>query len=120
MNVPVLLIEDDLLLVKMYSAKFKAEGIPLAVASDGEMGLRDIIEKKPSVVILDVMMPKLSGIEVLKRLQESGSVNPKIVVMSNLMNEKEKVEALGLGASEYLMKTEVTPGELVEKIRKYL
>ena len=117
----ILLIEDDSLLIKMYKAKFIAEGFEVIVAEEGESGLKMALENPVNFVILDVMMPKLSGLEVLEKLRQDpkGKIIP-VVVLSNLDQEEKSKKALQLGAKEFLVKANFTPSQIVEKVRKYL
>ena len=117
----ILLIEDDSLLIKMYKAKFIAEGFEVIIASEGESGLKMALENPVSFIILDVMMPKLSGLDVLEKLRQ----NPKgkaipVIVLSNLDQEEKSKKAVQLGAKEFLVKANFTPAQIVEKVRKYL
>jgi len=117
----ILLIEDDSLLIKMYQAKFIAEGFEVIIASEGESGLKMALENPVSFIILDVMMPKLSGLEVLEKLRQDpkGKIIP-VVVLSNLDQEEKSKKAVQLGAKEFLVKANFTPAQIVEKVRKYL
>jgi len=117
----ILLIEDDSLLIKMYKAKFIAEGFEVIIASEGESGLKMALENPVSFIILDVMMPKLSGLEVLEKLRQDpkGKIIP-VVVLSNLDQEEKSKKAVQLGAKEFLVKANFTPAQIVEKVRKYL
>ena len=117
----ILLIEDDSLLIKMYKAKFIAEGFEVIIASEGESGLKMALENPVNFVILDVMMPKLSGLEVLEKLRQDpkGKIIP-VVVLSNLDQEEKSKKAVQLGAKEFLVKANFTPAQIVEKVRKYL
>ena len=117
----ILLIEDDSLLIKMYKAKFIAEGFEVIVAEERESGLKMALENPVSFIILDVMMPKLSGLEVLEKLRQDpkGKIIP-VVVLSNLDQEEKSKKAVQLGAKEFLVKANFTPAQIVEKVRKYL
>lgn len=117
----VLLIEDDLLLVKMYQTKFTLEGFNCLVANDGEEGLKLALENGVDFIILDIMLPKLSGLDVLEKLQQDpkGKEIP-VVVLTNLTQQEEAQKALALGAKEYLIKANLTPKDVVEKVRQYL
>ena len=117
----ILLIEDDSLLIKMYKAKFIAEGFEVIIASEGESGLKMALENPVSFIILDVMMPKLSGLEVLEKLRQNpkGKIIP-VIVLSNLDQEEKSKKAIQLGAKEFLVKANFTPAQIVEKVRKYL
>jgi DNA-binding response OmpR family regulator len=117
----ILIVEDDPLLTKMYTTKFITEGFEVASAADGEEGLSKATANHPDFIILDVMMPKLSGIDMLSRLRatEIGK-NIPVIVLSNLSQEEEAKKALALGAKEYLIKANFTPSEVVTKVRMYL
>jgi len=117
----VLLIEDDSLLVKMYKTKFEAEGFRILTAGDGEAGLKMALEQKPDFIILDVMMPKISGLDVLAKLQQDpkGQAIP-VIVLSNLAEQEKAQKALQLGAKDFLVKANLTPSQVVAKVRQYL
>ena len=117
----VLIIEDDPMLVKMYQTKFGSEGFTVSTAQDGEAGLKLALQEVPNLVVLDLMMPKLPGISVLKELRSNPQTkNVPVIVLSNLSHEDEMKEAMELGAKEYLVKANFTPGQVIEKAKKYL
>lgn len=118
----VLLVEDDTMFVKMYQKKFTREGIELITALDGVEGLEQMKKIKPDLVILDLMMPKMSGTEVLRAIRKDPKLkNIPIIVMTNLNSSSEELnEAMSLGIKETILKTEVTPAEIIEVTRKYL
>jgi len=117
----VLIIEDDPLLIKMYKTKLINEGFEVLTASDGQEGLDLALAKIPDAIILDVMMPKLSGLDMLKMLSQdkSGSQIP-VVIISNLSQQDEAQQAKKYGAKEYLVKANFTPKEVIEKVKQYL
>lgn len=117
----VLIVEDDPLLIKMYSSKFVKEGFEVVVAEDGQEGLNRALSDSPDFIILDVMMPKLSGIDMLTllRKEEKGREVP-VLVLSNLTSSAEEERATSLGAKEYLIKASFTPGQIVDKVKGYL
>jgi len=105
----------------MYKTKFSSEGFGVETAEDGEIGLKIALEGKPDFIILDIMMPKLSGIEFLKRLRQNQvGADVPVIVLSNLSEKKEMEEARRLGVKEYLIKSSLTPKDIVEKVRGYL
>ncbi|MGD8744245.1 MAG: response regulator [Candidatus Woesebacteria bacterium] len=117
----LLLIEDDVMLVNMYKAKFVNEGYEIESATDGKNGLALVPQVNPDLVILDLMLPRLSGIEVLEELKKDEKLkNIPVVVLTNLSEEKETQKALELGADGYLVKADLTPSQLVEKIKEYI
>lgn len=117
----ILLIEDDSLLVKMYETKFKMEGFEVLTALDGETGLKMALEEKVDFIILDIMLPKLSGLDLLAKLREQGvHFNTPVIVLTNLARQTDNDKAKTLGAKEYLVKANLTPTEVVNKVKQYL
>lgn len=121
-NAPlILIVEDDPSLAKMYAIKFKNEGFRVSVAGDGAAGLQLAAQEHPSLILLDMMLPKYSGIEFLEQLQQHlKSINMPILALSNLTEKQEADRALKLGVREYLAKAMNTPEQVVEKVKKYL
>lgn len=117
----ILIVEDDPLLVTMYTTKFKKEGFHVLSASDGVSGLKLATENNVDFMILDVMMPKMSGIDMLTHLRQSptGKDTPTIV-LTNLSDQAENERIKNLGVKEYLVKANLTPSEVVGKVKKYL
>lgn len=117
----ILLVEDDTFLIKMYKDKFTIEGFDVLVAEDGEAGLKLATEEKVALVILDLMIPKLSGIELLERLRETGQGNNlPVIILTNLTEKASQQKAQQLGVSEFLIKADLTPGQLVDRVKKTL
>ncbi len=118
----IVLVEDDELFVKMYQKKFTREGIELEVAFNGLDGFNKIKETKPNLVILDLMMPKMGGVEVLRKLKAEEQLKDiPVIVMTNLNAGSQEVsEAMSLGVKETVLKTDVIPDQIVEIARKYL
>ena len=117
----VLLIEDDSLLSRMYKTKFSIEGFQVLVADDGEKGLKMAEEQKVDFIILDIMMPKISGLDLLAQLRlDPKGKNIPVIVLSNLAQEEKMKKAISLGAKEFLIKANVTPRDVVSKVKQYL
>lgn len=117
----VLFIEDDPLLLKMYETKFKSEGFKVLAAQDGEEGLRLASSERVDLIILDLMMPKLSGLDMLERLRsQSHGKTHVVIVLTNLTKEEEIKRAMDLGVKEYLVKADLTPNEVAAKVKAYL
>jgi len=117
----ILLVEDDSLIVKIYSTRLKADGFVIISADNGEDGLTVAEKEFPDLILLDVMMPKVDGFTVLQKLRE----NPKfkstpIIVYSNLGQESEMQKAIQMGATEFIVKANISPTELVNKIKSYV
>ncbi|MEX0616345.1 MAG: response regulator [Candidatus Woykebacteria bacterium] len=117
----VLLVEDDSLMVKMYNMKFTHDGFQVETALDGEEGLQKVKDTKPDVIVLDIMLPKMSGTEVLEKIKgDSETKDIPVIVLTNLnVSEEDVKKCKSLGAKEIFMKTDVTPQEIVDKIREY-
>jgi|SRR3989344_6841410 len=117
----ILLIEDDTVLASMYSQRFTKEGYRVLLARNGEDGLNIIIAEKVDLVLTDIMLPRVSGIEFIEKLKKSPKKkNIPVIAWSNLADESEKEKALALGAKEYLVKGKVTLDEIVQVAKKYL
>lgn len=114
----IMIVEDDPTLRDIYTTRFKAEGYEVVSASDGEMALTVAVKEKPDLILLDIMMPKISGFDVLDILRDTEETkNTKIVVMSALSQSSDVEKGKSLGASAYLVKSQVTLTEVVEKIK---
>lgn len=117
----VLLIDDDPLLARMYQAKFVIDGYQTETASDGEEGVAKAQSGKPNLILLDIMMPKMNGLDVLKKLKEEESTKKiPVILLTNLSTDTHVQEGLDLGAVAYLVKADYTPKEVVQKVKEIL
>jgi DNA-binding response OmpR family regulator len=117
----VLIIEDEALIAKIYATRLKAEGIEVVIAEDGEIGLETALKDKPDLILLDLMIPKLSGSEVLAQLRKNPSTKSiPVLIHSNLSDDQEMRRVKNLGATEFLVKAKISAKELVTKITSYL
>jgi len=114
----ILLIEDDPFLLDIYTTKLKEEGFSIDVATGGEEGLRKLREKKFDLLVLDIVLPKIDGWEILEKIKNLKGL--KIIILSNLGQKEEVEKGLRLGAEKYLIKAHYTPSEVVEEINKVL
>jgi len=120
-KVKVLLVEDDPFLQSMYMTKFELEGFEVYSANDGELGAALALEKIPDIILLDILMPKMDGFEVLQHLKADKKTSNIPVIMLTNLNQKEEVEkCLVLGADDYLIKAHFMPTEVVARIIKLL
>jgi DNA-binding response OmpR family regulator len=121
MTKKILVIEDDKFLLKIINKKLSTEDYQLIQAMNGEEGLRAAREKKPDLILLDLVLPEMDGFEVLKRLKDNPTCsNIPVIVLSNL-GEREKIDkGLKLGAADYLVKADLNPGEIVNRIKLVL
>ena len=115
----ILLIEDESALQKTIGDALSQEGFEVLSALDGEVGLRLAQEKCPDGILLDLILPKVNGFDVLKNLKESKETkNIPVIVLTNLEGMEDIQKALDLGATTYLVKSNYTLEEVVEKIQK--
>ena len=117
----ILLIEDDQLMVKVYEQIFTLEHFEVSVAVNGMEGLAKIQGNKPDLILLDVMMPEMNGLEVLNQLKSHpDTVNIPVVMLTNVTGEKDAQAALNRGALKYIIKSEHDPKEIVDMVRSIL
>ena len=113
----VCIIEDEVNLSEMYKILFEQEGYEVRCAFDGESGLKLIEEYKPDLVLLDIMMPKMDGYEVLRRLKcHRLNENMLICVLSNLDQRQDMEKVFDLGARHYFVKSHITPRNLLNRL----
>lgn len=118
----ILIVDDDLIYIRIYQLKFKSDGYNVETANDGEEAIRKVLEFKPDLILLDIMLPKLNGFEVLKHLKaNSETKNIPIILLTNLGgNESDSLKGIDLGAVSYLVKSSYTPKEVVQKVKEIL
>ncbi|HCX27623.1 MAG TPA: response regulator [Candidatus Portnoybacteria bacterium] len=117
----IILVEDDKFLSEMYVVKLTESGFEVDVAADGEEGLNKIKEQKPDLVLLDIVLPKMDGFEVLRNIKnEPGLKNVSVIALTNLGQKEEVEKGLKLGADDYIIKAHFTPTEVVAKAKKVL
>lgn len=118
-NVKLLIIEDEAALADVLEAKFKKEGYNVSMAYDGEEGFNKIKEIKPDLILLDIVMPKMDGYEVMEKMNEE-SISIPIIIISNSGQPVEIEKTRKLGAIDHLIKTKFDPDEVVKKVKKHL
>jgi len=139
----ILLVEDDPFLIDIYTTKLKESGFSIEIATSGEEGLKKLREKKFDLLVLDIVLPKIDGWEILEKIKDQASERSegeeedevlfaqqraksknlkglKIIILSNLGQKEEVEKGLRLGAEKYLIKAHYTPNEVVEEINKVL
>jgi len=116
----VLIIEDNKILSDMYKFKLEIEWFQVFVANDWDIWYKLLAEINPELVLLDIMMPKMNWFEVLQKINEEWKLYPKVIVFSNLNDPKDRQKCLDLWAKEFILKTSLTPKELIQKINLYL
>jgi len=120
-KIKILLVEDDLFLLNMYATKFELENFEVIIAEDGEKGYKMAGKEMPDIILLDIMLPKINGFEVLERLKiEDRTRNIPVLLLTNLGQKDDIEKAVSLGAVDYLIKAHFMPSEVVSKIKKIL
>ncbi len=114
----ILLVDDDMTLREMYTERLKTEGFQVVTAKDGEEALQIATESHPNVILLDIMMPKINGLDVLKKLKEQSETKDiPVIVLTALIQDRERMESVTRGADDYIVKSETMPGEVIQKVR---
>jgi len=117
----VLLIEDDLALLKIYSNKLKVNNFEVLVATTGKEGLHKVQTEKPDIVLLDIILPEEDGFMVLENIKKNKETKDiPVIILSNLGQESDIKRGKELGAEDYLVKSNVSLIDIVSKVRKYL
>ena len=117
----ILIIEDDPLINKMYSEKLSRDGYQTDIAENGQLGLDKMKQNPPDLLILDIMMPKMGGIEVIDAMKADQALEKiPIIVLSNLSESPDIEKAKKRGIKEYLVKSDLDPEDVSETVKKYL
>ena len=121
MNKPsVVIVEDDEVLLKVLLDELNDAGIDVSSALDGEEGLKKIQEKRPDLVLLDLLLPKKSGFEVLEDMKQATETRGIPVMILSMLGQDEDIKrGLGLGANDYIVKSQHAVGEVVEKVKNF-
>jgi len=114
----ILIIEDDKFLRELIVRKLNEEDFEVSEAVDGEEGIKKIIEEKPDLILLDLILPGIDGFEVLARMKKESALSSiPVIILSNLGQKDDVEKGLKMGAIDYLIKAHFTPGEIIEKIK---
>lgn len=117
----ILFVEDDKALAAVYVARLQIEGFDVRHVINGEEALSAAIEYKPDLIVLDAMMPKISGFDVLDILRNTPETsNMRIIMLTALSQTKDREMAEKLGADDYLVKSQVVIGDVVARIKHHL
>jgi len=115
----VFIVEDDPLMLRMYQKIFTFEKYEVDTAVDGEEALAKIAVSKPTIIVLDVMMPKLNGLQVLERLKaDPNTKNIPVIMLTNLAGQQDAETALSKGAVKYIIKSEHEPKEIADMVKE--
>jgi len=117
----ILLVEDDTALAAVYKSRLELEGFEIREVNNGEDALSAAIEFKPDLILLDAMMPKISGFDVLDILRNTpDTTNIRVIMLTALSQPKDKERAEALGVDDYLVKSQVVIGDVVERVKHHL
>ena len=117
----ILVVDDDITLMEMYVERLKMDGAIILQAKDGEEALARVAEGKPDCILLDIMMPKIDGLTVLKKLKaDSATAKIPVIVLTALADDQKKKEATDLGAADYFVKSDMLPADVLTKISRIL
>lgn len=115
----ILLVEDDEFLAELYATKLQLEGFEVELATDGEKGLQMAKTVEPDLILLDIILPKLDGFEVLTEIKKDPKAKSiPVILLTNLSQKDEVKKGLDLGANDYLIKAHFMPSEVVKKIKE--
>jgi DNA-binding response OmpR family regulator len=117
----ILIVEDDVFIRDIYQVKFSQEGFEVTVAEDGIKALEKLEKLVPDIILLDIIMPYMNGMEVLKKIKSNVLLKDIPIIMLTNISEKEKVsEGMEYGVNDYLIKSHFTPSEVVHKVNTLL
>jgi CheY-like chemotaxis protein len=117
----IFLVEDDPVVVKVYAAKFQREGFRVELAEDGLVAMKKLLQVKADIIVLDLMMPKLNGVDVLKYIRATPELKQTpVIILSNAHMTSLAQEAAAVGAEKALLKSSCTPSQLLEVINSLL
>ncbi|MDB5165414.1 MAG: hypothetical protein JWM00_304 [Candidatus Saccharibacteria bacterium] len=117
----ILLVEDDIALASVYRSRLELEGFEIKEVNNGEDALSAAVAFKPDLVLLDAMMPKISGFDVLDILRNTpDTAHIRVIMLTALSQPKDKERAQNLGVDDYLVKSQVVIGDVVERVKHHL
>jgi CheY-like chemotaxis protein len=117
----ILIVEDDPLMSRMYQKIFTFEGYEVEMAQDGEDGLEKVRSTKPTLVLMDIMMPKMNGLQALEKLKADPETKAiPVIMLTNLAGQQDAETALSKGAIKYIIKSEFEPKQVVNMVKEIL
>lgn len=120
-KIKVAIIEDDIAIVQMYRTKFESEGYDVETAGDGATGLELIESFSPDIILLDLMMPNMTGLDMLQRLRnQPGGKEAKVVVLTNMGDTETATRVFKMAADDYIVKAEMTPKQVADRVKALL
>jgi len=120
MKKKILLIEDDELIREMYEGELKKAGFEVSAVTTGEEGLKTLEQETFDLILLDIMLPGINGLEILKQLKQNPKMrNLKVVLLTNLGQETVIKQGFELGATGYLIKAAYNPDQIVQEVKNF-
>jgi DNA-binding response OmpR family regulator len=116
----IAIVEDDIAIAQMYRNKFETEGYTVETAGDGVTGLELINEFRPDIILCDLMMPVMNGMEMIDRLRKSSHKDIKIIILTNLGDEETVNKVHALNAADFIVKADMTPTQVLERVKDVL
>ena len=117
----ILIIEDDHFLSDLYRSVLESDGYLVSQAFDGLEGIANTSKEQPDLILLDLVLPELSGLEVLKKIKSSpNGKGLKVVILSNIKDEEIIASATRMGAKGYIIKRAISPNQIADEVKKYL
>ena len=120
-KIKILIVEDEEMLSTMYKVKFENDGYTVYTATNGAEGIELAVKDQPNLILLDIIMPKIDGFAVLKKLKEDPKTKGiPVILLTNLGQDEDISRGKELGAAGYLIKANNTPSEVVAKVKQYI
>jgi len=117
----IIMVEDDPLISEIYQKKFTESGFEVAIATSGEEALKALKNGPADLMLLDLVMPRMSGFDIIKKIREDETnASLKIIIFSNTSQKEDRDKAMQLGANGFIAKSEFKPSDLVNEIKRYL
>jgi DNA-binding response OmpR family regulator len=117
----ILIIEDDEFFMELVSKELLASGFGVLKAVDGQKGIERIKESKPDLILLDILLPNIDGFEVLSTIKQNpDTASIPVIILSNLSSKEDIERGLKLGASDFLIKSQFSLPEVIEKIKNFI
>jgi len=117
----ILFVEDDPFIIDIYNTKFKKEGFSVEIAVNGKEALKKIKEKKPDLILLDIVLSQATGFEFLEEVKGMSKLEKTpVIILSNLSQKRDVEKGLQMGAVKYLIKAHYTPSEVVKEVKEVL
>lgn len=121
MSTKIAILEDDQAIAEMYKLKFEAEGYDVSLAENGKIGLEVIERIKPAIILLDLMMPEMTGEEVLQALRKTDwGKDIKVIILTNVSRDEATIDLRALHVNDYIIKAHYTPQQVIEAVKKVL